>query len=74
MSVVAAIASALRGQKYIYEDEESVAQKAALAATATAFPQQTQVLEQAGERKHIVSKRHLHYYKSEIGSGDNRSR
>ena len=74
MSVVAAIASALRGQKYIYEDEESVAQKAALAATATAFPEQTQVLEQASERKHVVSKRHLHYYKSEIGSGNNRSR
>ena len=30
MSVIAAIASALRGEKYIYVDEESIAQKAAL--------------------------------------------
>ncbi len=30
MSVIAAIASALRGEKYIHVDEESIAQKARL--------------------------------------------
>jgi len=40
MSFVAAVASALRGAKYVYEDAESLGQKAALdsAASEAAFP------------------------------------
>jgi hypothetical protein len=38
MSVIAAIASALRGEKFIHEDEESKEQKARLTVRALAVP------------------------------------
>ena len=37
MSVIAAIASALRGEKFVHEDDESIAQKAAIASGVVAF-------------------------------------
>jgi len=38
MSVIAAIASALRGEKFVHEDEESIAQKALLTARGVGVP------------------------------------
>jgi len=38
MSLIAAVASALRGEKYVHEDEESLAQKAGLAAQGIGAP------------------------------------
>jgi MFS family permease len=38
MSVIAAIASALRGEKFIHEDEESIAQKAGVVAEVVDIP------------------------------------
>jgi MFS family permease len=38
MSVIAAVASALRGEKFVHEDEESIAQKAVLASRGLGLP------------------------------------
>ncbi len=67
MSVIAAIASALRGQKFIHEDEESVAQKALLATAAVEQPQSQQP---RVERRHLQRKRHLQEHAPETESGN----
>ena len=63
MSVIAAATSALRGSRYVYEDEESVAQKAAIETVvsgAEASREMTYAIKGAdkGEAQNAVHRRH----------------